>query len=76
MYFELGMDDSGSSAEGGGGGAGGLAALKALRTLRALRPLRAISRWQGMKVIFLISCDFDFFGKSMGMKQLDLPFYI
>ena len=29
-------------------------ALKAMRTLRALRPLRAVSRWEGMRVIYNI----------------------
>ena len=34
-------------------GSSNLTAFRSLRTLRALRPLRAISRWQGMKVIFI-----------------------
>ena len=32
-----------------------MSAFRALRTLRALRPLKAVARWEGMRVLAVIS---------------------
>ena len=43
-----------------GAGLSNIGAFRALRTLRALRPLRAVSRWEGMKVRYImISSSWD-----------------